>query len=265
MADLRRTIQNWRSAYYRARYAGKLKVPVVPVVVALVLGLVLGLWAARDWAPDEAETASDQAQLTEGLSDPSAAPGGLSADAQGSTSVPLSRCAEVYAALAPSLRAIGPAMTQWQVHIGAMNKLVVGAISLAQATQFWNQTRKGAARKLERFEDAQRAYKQRTARCPSPGRRASEEIRECAAVVAAQHREMVRAAVALGTWRTHVHHMEMLRRGEMSPEDATRMWLANWRTGARQVDAYRAAAREAQQAASSHNQRHHGSDGFCTG
>ena len=156
-------------------------------------------------------------------------------------------------------------MTQWEVHIGAMNKLVVGAISVAQAQQFWNQTRNGATRNLERFADAQRAYQQRTARCPTPNRQASEELRECAAVVTAQRRELVRAAVALSTWRTHVHHMEMLRRGEMSAEDATRMWLASWRTGARQVDVYRGAARDAHQVATSHSQGRDDTDGLCTG
>lgn len=265
MADLHRTLQRWRSAYDRARYTGKIKASVVPLVVTLILGLVLGLWLARYWMPNESGAASDQAQLTEGLSDPSEAPGGLSLDERDSTSVQLGRCAEVYAAQAPSLRAVGPAMTQWEVHIGAMNKLVVGAISLAQAQQFWNQTRHGAARNLEKFGDAQHVYQQRTARCPSPSGQASKSLRECAAVVTAQHRELTRAAVALDTWRTHVHHMEMLRRGEMSAEDATQVWLASWRAGARQVDAYRSAARDAQQVPSSHRQHHNDTDGPCTG
>jgi hypothetical protein len=80
-------------------------------------------------------------------------------------------------------------------------------------------------------------------------------------VVAARHREIKRAAVALETWRTHVRHMEMLRRGEMSPEVATRMWLTNWREGSRQVDAYRSAARGAR----SHPDHPGGTEGRCAG
>ena len=37
--------------------------------------------------------------------------------------------------------------------------------------------------------------------------------------------------------------MDMLRMGTLSPEKATEMWLAMWRRGVRDLDAYRAAAR----------------------
>jgi hypothetical protein len=46
------------------------------------------------------------------------------------------------------------------------------------------------------------------------------------------------AAVTLGTWQIHVHHMDMLRAGEMTPEEATRLWLASWRQGDRELKAY---------------------------
>ena len=41
--------------------------------------------------------------------------------------------------------------------------------------------------------------------------------------------------------------MDMMLLGELSPEDATRMWLSMWQQGVRDLDAYRAAAREARQ------------------
>ena len=37
--------------------------------------------------------------------------------------------------------------------------------------------------------------------------------------------------------------MDMLRMGMLSPEKATAMWLSMWRRGVRDLDAYRAAAR----------------------
>ena len=249
MADL------FGTAYDRLRH---FKAPVVPLVVAVVLGLVLGLWAARWWIPEEPGEAiePDRARLSEGMDSTPEAPSARP-DREGSTSVQLGRCEEVYTAQVRPLKAVSPAMTQWEVHIGAMNKLVVGAISLGQAQQFWNQTREGAARNLKEFGGAQRVFDQRTARCPMPIKRASEELRGCAAVVATRHLELNLAAVALNTWRIHVGHMEMLRRGEMSPEEATQLWLQSWREGSREVDAYRSAARDAQRVT--------GSDGRCAG
>jgi hypothetical protein len=41
--------------------------------------------------------------------------------------------------------------------------------------------------------------------------------------------------------------MDMLRMGTMSPEDATAMWLSMWQRGVRDLDAYRLAARGAQE------------------
>jgi hypothetical protein len=153
----------------------------------------------------------------------------------------------VYGAQTAPLRAVPASLSQWEVHIGAMNKLVVGAISLQQANQFWNQTRVGAQRRLDRYDVAQRKYDRRTARCPLPKHAASGhgKLAQCQSAVRARHLELERATVALDTWQLHVHHMEMLRRGEMTPEQATQMWLASWHRGVQEVRAYRAAAKAA--------------------
>jgi hypothetical protein len=159
----------------------------------------------------------------------------------------LERCREVFDAQDGALEAGAASMDQWEVHIGAMNKLVVGAISLQQARAFWSQTRIGAMNRLERFAVARTHYDQRTARCPAPpqSERVGTDMRLCAEAVAARNRVLHRAAVALDTWRMHVHHMEMLRDGEMSPAEASRLWLQSWRQGDREVKAYRAAGKEA--------------------
>jgi hypothetical protein len=258
--------RRWAIAYGRGHYPGEGRALVMPLVVAVTLGLVLGLGLARHWIPEQSRAASEtnRAQLAEAM-DRSPAAHTAGEDPNASPSVRLDRCEEVYTAQVRPLTAVGPAMTQWEVHIGAMNKLVIGAITLAQARAFWNQTREGAARNLAEFGHAQRAYAQRTARCPMPLGRASDELRGCAAVVAARHRELRRATAALGTWRTHVKHMEMLRHGEMSPEDATQMWLKSWREGDRQVNAYRSAARGTQRVAGSPQHHQDGTEGRCTG
>jgi hypothetical protein len=158
------------------------------------------------------------------------------------------RCAEVFEAQTGPLNAGARSMTQWEVHIGAMNKLVTGALTLQQATQFWNQTRVGAERLLARYRTAEDRFDDRTARCPRPesGQPPSSAAAPCVEAVAARGKVLRTMDVALATWRGHVHHMEMLRNGEMSPAEATRLWLATWRAGAEEVQVYRTAERAAQ-------------------
>jgi hypothetical protein len=160
----------------------------------------------------------------------------------------LERCQEVFAAQEEPLRAAAASMEQWEVHIGAMNKLVVGAISLKQAYQFWNQTRVGASQRLAAVAAANRDFGKRSARCPpptgSPG--ATPMLSGCYRAVAARNGTLSRAGVALRTWQIHVHHMNMLRSGEMTPDEATALWLQSWKQGDREVRAYREAARAAE-------------------
>ena len=125
-----------------------------------------------------------------------------------------------------------------------MNKLVAVAITLDQAWQFWNQTRVGAHAKLHHFATARSDYGQRILRFPPPGGAAGEspELDTCHSAVAARGRTLRLATIALIRWERHVHHMEMLRSGEMTPQQATQLWLANWQAGDREIRAYRAAA-----------------------
>jgi hypothetical protein len=155
----------------------------------------------------------------------------------------LDRCRSVYDAQRAPLRTVAGSLAQWEVHIGAMNELVVGAITLPQARQFWNRTRAGARAKLRRFDTAHDVYAQRVYRCPKPVEGTRPALRRCHRAVAARERTVRLATTALGTWERHVHHMEMLRRGEMTAQQATRLWLQSWRAGDREVRAYRGAAR----------------------
>lgn len=156
---------------------------------------------------------------------------------------PLDVCRRVYDEQVQPLREAATAMDQWAVHVGAMNKLVVGAITLAQANQFWGQTRVGAMRNLQAFAGSDRQYQQRTYRCPAPvGKEATGDLLDlCERSVAARTRVLKLARVALATWDHHVMHMEMLRKGTMSPARATQLWLQSWRAGQGQIDRYQAA------------------------
>ena len=56
---------------------------------------------------------------------------------------------------------------------------------------------------------------------------------------------MARARSAVGTWEHHVHDMEMLRMGHLTPAQATAAWRKNWKTGENQIQAYDKAAAKA--------------------
>src|SRR5262245_60313507 len=62
---------------------------------------------------------------------------GSPADETDAASSRTDRCIEAQVLLALTIQQARPAMAQWELHIGAMNKLVVGAISLQQASEFW--------------------------------------------------------------------------------------------------------------------------------
>jgi hypothetical protein len=220
---------------------GRLTVLAIGVLSgALLIGLV---WLAVDWPTSKAPDATaTRVSETQGQ-DPALATQGVTSPVDDR----LSRCQEVYTAQEQPMKAAESSMSQWEVHIGAMNKLVVGAITLAQATQFWSQTREGARTLLHDFAAADRHYEQRSARCPHtvPSTATGGELGTCTKAVAARNRVVHTARRALATWRMHVMHMEMLRNGEMTPEQATSLWLKSWREGQGEVDDYRAAVRDA--------------------
>ena len=50
------------------------------------------------------------------------------------------------------------------------------------------------------------------------------------------------------TWLHHIHDMEALRAGRITPKRATAMWIKHWHIGARQLKTYdRMADHQAQQ------------------
>jgi hypothetical protein len=219
--------------------------------LAGALVLAIAWWGATALPPDDQAGGPPRGEETpSGTVGPSASALSGEEAASGETAVDtmMSRCREVFAVQETGLAASAHSLDQWEVHIGAMNKLVTGAITLKQATQFWNQTRFGAASRLKRAAAARQRFGERTARCPKARDLASRstEVRSCQQAVEARNRALRLATTSLATRKVHVHHMEMLRRGEMTPEDATRMWLQSWRTGDAQVRAYRNAAQEAE-------------------
>ncbi|GAA2155673.1 hypothetical protein GCM10009844_43070 [Nocardioides koreensis] len=176
----------------------------------------------------------------------------VSRSASSSTAVDaeLATCRAVWRAQSGVLAAAGSSLAQWRVHVDAMNQLVAGEITLAQAQDFWNRTRKGAAERVARFEKADGTYADAAPGCPggSTGSRAdggSRDLSSCVAGVRARDRAIGAGTVALDTWKHHIMAMEMLRSGQITPEQATRMWLRSWRRGVRQLDTFTEVRRRA--------------------
>jgi len=221
------------------------------LVVALVWMVSVGLRGSGDPSSTKGSIASDsgpRAQLANaGSATPTASGSPTSAagaqDKQALRAAVLHDCRTVYRTQTPPLVDAAAAMAQWQVHIGAMNQLVLGVISLQQATQFWNQTRVGAHAHLHAFRVAVAPLEQPSAQCPPPPRSAAPTgmVVRCEKAVAARADVLRASQVALGTWRMHVMHMEMLREGKLTPQQAETLWLQSWHEGQQQVTRYRAA------------------------
>jgi hypothetical protein len=219
-----------------------------PMISAFLIGALAGMVAlGLVWATTAIFDSSDSGRAATTAMKGTATTGAEPSQQTQSSPGPSQedRCRQADAELAGPLRAAVPALDQWEIHVGAMNKLVVGAITLRQATAFWNQTRVGAKHNLDRFYSATRRVPFAGVDCPSPGSltQASTALSSCARHVAQERQAFEAAQIAMQTWKTHVRHMEMLRMGHMSPAAATRMWLASWRQGIQELQAYRSAER----------------------
>lgn len=229
-----------------------------------ILGVVTSLIVVLTWQTvtgDDTEGGSADGTRLAGRSEPlegtsdtgtpdtGASDSGATASPDRPFATRLSRCASASRNIAGVLEAAQPSLDQWAVHVGAMNKLVVGEITLQQATAFWNRTRVGAQRRVADFREAMRTLRMRGVDCPSPALLApgAQALPACAQQVEAEIGVVRAASTSIDTWDQHVQHMDMMLLGELSPEDATRMWLSMWQRGVRDLDAYKAAARTAAQ------------------
>jgi hypothetical protein len=146
------------------------------------------------------------------------------------------------------LAAAAVSLEQFQKHIDAMNLLVSGQISLAVARTFWDQTRVMASQNAAAFRAADELLAATHSTCPEPGPTAAcsapvdkvEAVTACAKAGLARGAVLARARDSITTWEHHIHDMELLRTGQISPAQATSKWQDNWQTGQRQVDQYAA-------------------------
>lgn len=156
--------------------------------------------------------------------------------------------------LRAALGAADVSLAQFEKHIDAMNLLVAGKISYAVATQFWEETRVGATQNAAAFAAADRALRASRSTCPRLDPAVANAlpygpvvaVTTCASYVTAGDTAIARARTTVATWKHHIHDMEMLRMGRITPAQATAMWTKNWHTGQRQLHAYQSSERKAQ-------------------
>ncbi|HET6626087.1 MAG TPA: hypothetical protein VFG63_06830 [Nocardioidaceae bacterium] len=141
--------------------------------------------------------------------------------------VAMDGCRVVHRQQGRVLRTAHRSLAQWRLHVEAMNRLVAGEITLDQARAYWEQTRVGARAHVAGFERAEAAY---------AGAAGCGQSSRCIAGVQARDQAIGSARRAINTWTQHMEHMDMLRSGTMTPEQATQMWLHSWHKGVAELD-----------------------------
>jgi hypothetical protein len=178
---------------------------------------------------------------------------GAGTDATGLLAEATESCRLATLRLSAALAAANVSLAQFDKHIDAMNLLVAGKISLAVATQFWEETRVGATENSAAFRRAQAELAANRASCSALPAAAAEglpygqvdRLSQCVKYVGAATTAVVRADPAVDTWMHHIHDMEMLRAGDITPAQATAAWKRDWRTGEKQLRAFEAAHKQA--------------------
>lgn len=217
--------------------------PDGPTVLSIVvlLTLALGLLGAALASAGDSDAPSSPTSRSDNLTvtPPSLGTNGSAAGDRRA----LESCRALSALQRGVLDAARPAMRQWEVHIGAMNQLVAGKITLAQARAFWDSTRVQAARRVQAFEAADRLFRSSTGSlCPeaaAPPRDATGALQGCLDAVVAGDATVKAARTTMVTWRGHVRDMEHLRMGMLSPKMAQQMWQQTWKQGNSELRTYR--------------------------
>lgn len=211
---------------------------VAVVVVVSVLAVATGMLDGSGEESPSTVTASSSGPATSAAT-PS--PSGPSLEQE------RHQCAVAYRSAQDALESAERTLEQWEIHIGAMNQLVAGEITLAQARDFWARTRVAAAAKADAFRQAYQEYRS-TEGCAYPeavGPGGAGELSQCAEALAADEAALAEAETALTTWEHHIEDMNRLRAGTLSGEKAAAMWQRMWKKGVEQMEDYQQAAAKA--------------------
>jgi hypothetical protein len=222
--------------------------PVILTVVALAVVVVLGAAVAfAQWnAPDSATAAGESpgaGQPAKSSTSPSWAAAASTPNSQ-SRRADLAECQAYFRQQLSAAQTAAVSLNQWREHIQAMNQLVAGLISLDQAKQYWNQTRKGAIHKVAAFRHLEQQLTASSGCARSATGR--HRLARCDRATTAYDRALDAARTTIATWQMHINDMESLRNGQLSAQRAAKMWIHNWRVGAHQLARYDHLAARAQ-------------------
>ncbi len=221
----------------------------VAVVVAVLTMTTIFSWLSLE------EERSPQAPDSETVAiDPSTSPPApLDTESlQAAIDTAVEECRTVWEAQEQPLQAAETSLAQWQVHVDAMNQLVAGEITFAEATAFWEQTRIQAADNVTAFTEADGGYVASDPSCPTPVMPEgivvdTESLAACEDGIEARDEVLDAARVSIRSWHHHVIDMDLLRAGKLSPELALELWRRYWRQGVDELAAYREQLGEAEQ------------------
>jgi Mrp family chromosome partitioning ATPase len=236
---IRSTKEALGSAVERAPAKGRRWAGAVAIAAAAAIVIAATWWAGSDGRSD-ANQDGDQASDT-------SAQAALSL--QDSVDAALEDCRSHWDAQSAPLGAAKVSMGQWHRHIGAMNQLVAGQITMNQASAYWAKTRVRAEQNVERFFDADSTYSAGDYSCPAPlpmlrADPDAAKLSDCRRAIAQREEAIQAARVAIETWHHHVMDMNMLQAGKLSPARAVRLWNKYWRQGAAEVHDYHGQLRQ---------------------
>jgi Mrp family chromosome partitioning ATPase len=215
---------------------------VIGSVLAVAMVISTVWWLSYDDPSDASHTSARtrDASLAATAAPPSSA---------AAVTAAMEQCRSTWDAQAEPLATAADSIDQWQVHIDAMNQLVAGKITLAQANAFWARSRIQAADKVHRFESADHTYTAGTHSCRKPDETRVDNpdvlaLMACQRAIGQREDALDAARVAIGTWHHHVMDMNMMRAGTLSPTRAVKLWNQNWRLGAAELVDYRTQLRQ---------------------
>lgn len=203
---------------------------VTTLTVLVALGFIAGAFLllspnARDDDPEDSSNDGDQTPAAVESTVTATTPDVTAADAR-------AECQNLLARQAQVTVTADQTMAQWRLHIDAMNQLVAGAIDLEQATAFWKSSEDAAKRRIAAFERADAALRSDAGECVPPADKTCRTAtKEWSHVLAA-------ARPAAETWMHHIHDMDALMAGEVTPEQALAAWVDKWREGQQQIRVY---------------------------
>ena len=154
-------------------------------------------------------------------------------------------CQRLVAAQDAALRSAAITLDDWQVHIGAMNKFAVGAVTTKQLLGFWDRSSLAAFTRLQDFHDAAGRLPALPSACPPPTQGGQDaDLRACSEAATSRREALDSARTAADAWERQLRAMQQLRSGVQSASQATDAWLGTWQTSLRQLEDYRRSAHD---------------------